>query len=247
LLSWLYRLAFRGAGTVFFHNEEDRALFVQKRLVEPGQAAVVPGSGVDLGRFRPRPLPGGNDDPVFLYVGRLLSEKGVREFAEASALAKRRLPHARFRILGPKDNSSRGVPVAEIDRWVAEGAVEYLGAATDVVPHIEAADCVVLPSYREGLPKVLLEAGAMARPVIAADVPGCRQAVLHSETGFLCEPRSGPALASAMIEFARLSPADRTALGLRGRRHVEERFSDDEVAASYLSAIRRVCDAVPVG
>src|SRR4030095_8489862 len=109
--------------------------------------------------------------------------KGVGEFVEAARMLKTEFPKSRFRILGPVDEGKRGVPAAEIDRWKAEGVVEYLGTAPDVRPHIDAADCVVLPSYREGMPRVLLEAAAMGRPLIGADVPGCRQIVREGETG----------------------------------------------------------------
>jgi len=201
LVPTLYRVALRRSQRVFFHNPEDRALFQQRGLVKREQAEVIPGSGVDLQRFVATPLPGNVGHFTFLFIGRLLWEKGVGEFVEAARSIKAQFPDARFQVLGPTDDGKRGVPAAELDRWKTEGIVEYLGTTPDVRPFIGAADCVVLPSYREGMPRVLLEAAAMARPIIGADVPGCRQIVREGETGFLAEVRSSASLADRMADM----------------------------------------------
>ena len=233
----LYRLALRRSARVFFHNEEDLQLFVGCGLVKAEQAVVIPGSGVDLNRFAVTPLPGGAENPTFLFIGRLLWEKGVGEFVEAARRVKERAPAARFRILGPTDEGKRGVPKIELQRWIGEGAVEYLGTAADVRPCIQAADCVVLPSYREGMPRVLLEAAAMGRPLIGADVPGCRQIVDDGVTGFRCAVRSDSSLADAMMKIAELSPDERRQVGARARGVVEERFSEERVNSAYVDAL----------
>ena len=155
-------------------------------------------------------------------------------------MAREKHPAAKFQILGPTDAGKRGVPAADLAKWESEGIVELLGTAPDVRPFIEAADCVVLPSYREGMPRVLLEAGAMGRPVIAADVPGCRQIVRHGETGFLAEARSGKVLANKMIEMIGLKPSERARMGQRAREIVENEFSDELVDRAYLKALASI-------
>jgi glycosyltransferase involved in cell wall biosynthesis len=240
LVPYLYRVAFKGSKQVFFHNEDDRGLFVRKGIVAPRKTAVIPGSGVDLTRFQAKPLPGRDDAVTFLFIGRLLWEKGVGEFVEAADLVKRRAPAARFQILGPVDEGKRGVPASELSRWLSAGVVEYLGTASDVRPFIEAADCVVLPSYREGMPRVLLEAGAMARPIIGADVPGCRQIVREGVTGFLAEARSGEAVAAKMLELIGLGAAARSEMGLRVRQVVEHEFDETLVERAYVRALASI-------
>ncbi len=168
----LYRLAFGRAHVVVFQNEDDRGEFLAARLVEPARTLRVPGSGVDLDRFTPVPLPPGTA-PVFLFIGRVLGDKGVREYVDAARRIRRHSPQAVFRILGSvsADNPT-AIPAEEVRSWVDESLVELLGTTDDVRPAIAAAHGIVLPSYREGVPRVLLEAAAMARPCIATDVPG---------------------------------------------------------------------------
>lgn len=240
LVSLLYRLSLKRSEAVFFHNPDDRDLFVERRLVDPGRASIIPGSGVDLGKFAPIPLPGGTEDPAFLFVGRLLWEKGAGEFAEAAAAIKALYPRAQFRMIGALADGERAVPRATLDSWVADGSVDYLGTCEDIRPHIAAADCIVLPSYREGLPRAILEGAAMGRPAIAADVPGCRHAIVDGETGFLCEARSGAALTRAIARMIALSPDERSAMGVRARVHAEEHLGVERVCQRYLTVLSRI-------
>jgi glycosyltransferase involved in cell wall biosynthesis len=239
IVSSLYRIAFRRSATIFFQNEEDRALFLAKRLVTPAQARLLPGSGVDLERFRP--AAGGGADGArftFLLVARLLWDKGVAEYVEAARRVRAERPQARFQLLGFLDVANRtAVPRAEVESWVAEGAIDYLGEADDVRPHLAAADCIVLPSYREGLPRTLLEAAAMAKPLIATDVPGCRHVVTDGLNGLLCAPRDAGSLAAAMIAMIDAPPAQRAQWGRAGRARVEKEFDERFAAARYLEAI----------
>jgi glycosyltransferase involved in cell wall biosynthesis len=240
LVSSLYRLSLRNSEAVFFHNPDDRDLFVSRRLVRPDRASVIPGSGVDLELFRPAPFPDNGQGPTFLFVGRLLREKGAGEFAEAARAVKRAYPEARFRMLGGFADGSRAVPRGVVDEWQSDGSIEHLGTCSDVRPHIAAADCVVLPSYREGLPRVLIEAAAMARPAIASDVPGCRHVVVDGVTGFLCASRSSEAVAEAMIRMIRKSSTERESMGRRARAHAEEHFGVERVWTEYLSVLTRI-------
>jgi glycosyltransferase involved in cell wall biosynthesis len=231
----LYKRALRRSKTVFFQNDEDRRLFLDLGIVRAHQARLLPGSGIDLDAFCPVEAGGG---PDFLFVGRLLWDKGVREFVDAARLARLQRPELRFGMLGFVDSPNRtAVSQAELQAWVDEGLVDYLGAQEDVRPHLAAAGCIVLPSYREGLPRSLLEGAAMEKPLIAADVPGCRDVVTHGENGLLCAARDPRALADAMLSIADMSADERVAMGKRGRAIVEQKFDQRIVITRYLEAI----------
>ncbi|MGE5722343.1 MAG: glycosyltransferase family 4 protein, partial [Sphingomonadales bacterium] len=199
---------------------------------------LLPGSGIDLDRFRPADAPRAAGGFAFLFVGRLLWDKGVREFVDAARRVRAVRPEARFRMLGFVDAPNRSaVAQSDVDRWVAEGLIEYLPACEDVRPHVAAADCVVLPSYREGLPRTLLEGAAMAKPLIATDVPGCRDVVEDGVTGLLCAVRDEASLADAMLRMMALEPEQRARMGGAGRSKAEAEFDHRLVVESYLQAI----------
>jgi len=235
----LYKAALGRSATIFFQNRDDRDLFVADGLVEARQARLLPGSGIDLDRFRPAAyLPAYAGACTFLMIARLVWDKGVGEYIEAARRVRAQCPEARFQILGFMDMSKRtAVTPPEVEGWVAEGLIEYLGQTEDVRNFIAAADCVVLPSYREGLPRTLLEAAAMAKPVITTDVPGCRDVVDEGVTGFLCAVRDAASLAAAMMKMARLSPKERRVLGTAGRAKVEAQFDEKIVIERYFAAI----------
>ena len=234
----LYRAALRGSLRVFFQNRDDLNLFRRSGTVTEQQSRLVPGSGIDLSKFDVHAQ--ADAAPLtFLFIGRLLRDKGIREYFEAARLLRRERPGARFQILGDLDLANRtAVSSAELDSWIAEGSVEHLGYAKDVRPSIAAATAVVLPSYREGMPRTLLEAGAMGKPLVATDVPGCREIVEEGVTGTLCRARDAQSLAAAMDRVASMSVEQRRALGQAARRRVEERFSEEQVIGAYLEAMR---------
>lgn len=234
----LYGIALRRSRTVFFQNDEDRRLFLARRIVRPEQAGLLPGSGVDVQRFRPAEPHRERDSCTFLFVGRLLWDKGIGEFVEAARLVRARLPGARFQLLGFLDVPNRtAVGRSDVDGWAAEGLIEYLGAQGDVRPFVAAADCIVLPSYREGLPRSLLEGAAMGKPLIASDVPGCRDVVEHRANGLLCAVRDPGSLADAMMLMAEMPHQRRAEMGALGRKTVEQRFDQQIVIGLYLAAI----------
>jgi glycosyltransferase involved in cell wall biosynthesis len=238
IVSVLYRIAFHRSATVFFQNEEDRDLFLIGKLVTPRQARLLPGSGVDLERFRPVPQKRDEGSFTFLLIARLLWDKGVGEYVEAARRVRAACRGARFQLLGFLDAENRtAVPASEVDTWVKEGIVDYLGEAEDVRPFIAAADCIVLPSYREGLPRTLLEAAAMAKPLIATDVPGCRHAVEAGVNGLLCVARDSTSLAEAMSEMLNAPPSVREGWGRAGRARIEREFDEKIVIGHYLHAI----------
>jgi glycosyltransferase involved in cell wall biosynthesis len=235
----LYRLALLRSATVFFQNRDDRALFVDQKLVARERTALLPGSGIDLTRFLPVPMnarPSG--DLRFLLIGRVLWDKGLAEFVAAARQVRARHPRIRFQILGFLDAANQtAVPRSEVDRWVAEEGIDYLGTTDDVRPFIADADCVVLPSYREGTPRTLLEAAALGRPLIATDVPGCREVVDNGSNGLLCTVRDGDDLARCMLEMIAASPEERAEMGAFSRAKVEREFDEEIVIARYLAAI----------
>jgi glycosyltransferase involved in cell wall biosynthesis len=186
-------------------------------------------------------MPTDNNGLTFLFIGRLLGDKGVREFAEAARLIRVERPGWRFQLLGDIDPGNRsGIGADEIRRWVDEGAVEHLGYSEDIRPHIARASAIVLPSYREGLPRSLLEGAAMARPLIASDVPGNRQLVEHGVNGLLCEARDSKSLADAMLKFGSIPPDRRAQMGTAGRALVEREYGVERVIAAYLGALTQL-------
>ncbi|MBA3666247.1 MAG: glycosyltransferase family 4 protein [Sphingomonas sp.] len=237
-ISHLYRVAFNRAATVFFQNPDDRDLFLTRKIVRPEQVRLLPGSGIDLDRFRPIEVDPGAE-PVFLFIGRLIADKGVREFVEAAGQVRQTHPGARFQLLGAIDPGNRtSVTPTELERWVRLGTVEHLGQMDDVRPAIAAASAVVLPSYREGLPRSLLEGGAMGRPLIATDVPGNRELVEEGLTGMSCRPRDASSLAEAVRRFLDLEAVGRRALGQAALERVRGRFGERKVIDAYLGALK---------
>ncbi|MDR5757850.1 glycosyltransferase family 4 protein [Caballeronia sp. LZ035] len=237
----LYRLAFRFPREIWFLNQDDHAAFMQERLLaHPDRARRLHGEGVDLDDFAFTPPPA-REDFVFILIGRLLWDKGVAEYVEAARRLKARFAHVRFQLLGPVgvDNPS-AISRTDVAQWEAENIVEYLGEAHDVRPFIAAADCVVLPSYREGVPRTLMEASAMGRPIVATDVPGCREVVEHGVTGLLCEVKSADSLTQALERMLTLPAAERAAMAQRGRAKVAREFDEKNVVERYKGTIHAI-------
>ncbi|MGC9419095.1 MAG: glycosyltransferase family 4 protein [Rhodovulum sp.] len=235
----LYRSAFGPLPVIFFQNQDDRALFLARRLVKEEQARLLPGSGIDLDHFAPVPLPG-TGEVRFLMIARLLRDKGVMEYVEAARLLQAGTAPVRFQLLGPLGAQNRTAISPEmVADWQRDGIIEYLGESRDVRREIAAADCVVLPSYREGAPRTLIEAAAMARPLIATDVPGCRAVVEDGVTGFLCEVQSAESLAAACRRMAAADHRCRAEMGQAGRAKMEREFDQKLVVAAYREALKQ--------
>ncbi|RDU96053.1 glycosyltransferase family 4 protein [Trinickia dinghuensis] len=230
----LYRFAFRFPREVWFLNRDDHTAFLDERLLaHPERAKLLHGEGVDIDHFGLTPLPR-SEHVTFVLIGRLLWDKGVGEYVEAARILRARHPQARFQLLGPVgvDNPS-AIAQADIDGWTGEGLVEYLGEAHDVRPFIAQADCVVLPSYREGVPRTLMEASAMGRPIVATDVPGCREVVDDGVTGLLCEVKNAQSLAAKLERILNMDEPARREMGLRGRDKVAAEFDEALVIERY--------------
>jgi len=238
LVSVMYRYSLKKSRVVFFQNKTDMMHFVKAKLVREGQCKLVAGSGVDLEKFSPLPMPT-RPETVFLMVARLFKDKGIYEFVEAADGLNQEKRNVVFRLVGPLDCSGNQFAVREeeLALWVREGVIDYRGEVDDVREEMRSADCVVLPSYREGMSKVLMEAAAVARPIIAADVPGCRDIVTEGENGYLCTPRNGDELRKAMCRFLGLSPDARQNMADASRLLAVSRFGEKAVVDAYLNAI----------
>ncbi|MDI4635978.1 MULTISPECIES: glycosyltransferase family 4 protein [Halomonadaceae] len=228
----LYRVALRGTHKVFFQNPDDQTLFRQLKLLSAKTSShVVNGSGVDLVQYAVASQAKG---PVrFLMIARLLGDKGVREYINAAQQVHRTHPQVTFALAGWIDDNPDAVAQQELDDWIAEGTVDYLGCLDDVRPAIAACHVYVLPSYREGTPRTVLEAMAMGRAVITSDAPGCRETVSESVNGYLVPVRDVSRLADAMRRFID-TPELIGAMGRKSREAAEAKYDVDKVNADIL-------------
>jgi len=229
----VYRVALRHPRSrVIFQNRDDMAFFQEQALVRPGQAVLIRGSGVDMAAFAPRPEPEGT--PVILFASRMLWDKGVGEFMGAARRLRERGVEARFVLAGDTDpNNPAGVPADRLASWRACGLAEFRGQCAQMAGVFAEAHVVCLPSYREGLPKVLVEAAACGRAIVATDVPGCREIVQPGVNGLLVPARDEAALADALQQLIE-DPGRRRAMGRAGRRLAVEAFALDRVIAGTL-------------
>lgn len=232
LVRRLYGLANGRAHATFFQNPSDREHFERIRLSTGRRTAVLPGSGVDTTHFAADPL----DRPArsFVMVARLIVEKGVVEFLEAARQARSRRPDLRFALVGPAESDGPGrVPLDHVRSFA--DAVDYHGELTDVRPVLRDSECLVLPSYREGMPRTVLEAAAMGRVSLVSDVEGCRHAVEPGVTGFLFEARSADALTAAILDLAERPAGEIAALSRAATRMAEDRFSERLCIEPYVA------------
>lgn len=231
----LYKVALQRCHRVFYQNPDDQDLFRQLGLQSPNvPSTVVNGSGIDLVHFKSTPLP---DGPAsFLLIARLLGDKGVREYAAAARKIKQEYPEAIFRLVGNIDSNPDAIKQVELDFWVDEGIVEYLGRLDDVRPAIADSSVIVLPSYREGTPRSVLEGMAMGRAVITTDAPGCRETVKEGYNGFLVPVKSADQLAQAMRRFL-TAPSLVSTMGMRSRQMAEDRYDVHKVNRSMFEGM----------
>jgi len=217
---------------VIFQNEDNRQLFVSRRIVPIGKTEVVNGSGVNIDYFSYSPLE--ISQPIrFLCIARLLGEKGLREYVKAAEIVKRKYPQAEFVLIGSEDSSPNGIPIDEVKSWSASGIVNYQGSVLDVRPLIERSHIFVLPSYHEGLPRSTIEAMSVGRPIITTTAVGCRETVEDGVNGFKVAVADAKALAEKMIWFIE-HPDKVEVMGLSSRRIVEAKFDVHNVNARML-------------
>lgn len=238
----LYKVSQRSAATIFFQNEEDRSMFIKDIVPGYSRSQRVPGSGVDLARFA---LTNAPDDGVvrFILVARMLYSKGIEQYVDCARMLKKIYGDGcQFGLLGFLDvNNPSAITAQKMAAWSAEGIIEYLGVSDNVELELAKSDCVVLPSYyREGVPKSLLEAGAMGKPIVTTDNVGCRETVDHGINGFICQRQDTESLLLALDKMINLSHAERCEMGKRSRIKMEQEFDEGSVIKSYVSALENI-------
>ncbi len=239
----LYKWSFKNSDKVFFQNHQDMQLFLDRGLLTGDNYELIPGSGINTQYFKPMENSGTHNDFTFLMMARLLKEKGVMEYAKAAEILTAKGLPVRCQLMGnPESSHRRGVRRRHLKSWTREGYIEYLGEIEDVRPTIAGADALVLPSYREGLPKSLLEGASMEKPLIAARVAGCMDVVNDQINGLLCEPRNAVDLADKMEVLLSLTEDERKAMGMQGRKLVQAEFEEHLVIDKYLKAIKEITD-----
>jgi glycosyltransferase involved in cell wall biosynthesis len=233
-----------GSARLILQNDDDRFLFERERLSAPGMIRVIPGSGVDCARFAPRPRARKGDRPRVLLAARMLWDKGIGEYAEAARMLALEGREVDFLLAGTPDKGNpASVPMKALEDWHREGRVVWLGHVDDMAALLETVDLVVLPSYREGLPKGLIEAAACALPIVATDVPGCREVVRHRKTGLLVQPRDAEMLATAIMELLS-DPGLARDLGSEARRVAVASYSDAVIVAQTVAVYSELVEPV---
>lgn len=239
----LYTFAFRFSSWIFFQNNEDRDDFLSAVTIKSSKTSLLPGSGIDVERFRPVKANKG-DKPVFLMIARLLVEKGVYDYIEAIKILKSKGVDAVFQLIGTLDGShSRSIAGSDLEKWISTGLIEYMEHIEDIRPVIAGVDAVVLPSYREGTPRTLLEAGAMGKALIATNVPGCKHVVLDGKNGFLCKLKNPKDLAAKMQLYLSLSGAEKSEMSENARQSIVDRFDQNLVIEQYIYKINQLVEA----
>jgi len=238
IAKFLYKVSQSKADRVFFQNRDDFELFTAQGLVKASKCDILPGSGVDIKRFRPTKKEESNTIR-FLHISRMIWEKGIGEYVEAARTIKAKYPNVEFCLLGFLDVDNPGaISRKQMDEWVEEGVINYLGISDHVDQVITTADCIVLPSYyREGTPKTLLESASSGKPIITTDNVGCRDVVDHGVNGYLCEPRSATDLADKIEMFLNLSVEEKEEMGRKSRSKMKLEFDEKIVIDKYLEVL----------
>lgn len=239
-IMWMYRYSQRKVNKVLFLNPNDAEFFAEHNLIERIKIDRLPGEGVDIQHFHAVPI-SNFVNIKFLFIGRIMSDKGIMEFVAAARKIKKLFSNVCFQILGPTDVDNRtAIRKEQLNSWIEEGVIEYLGQASDVRPFIEQAHCIVLPSYREGIPVSLLEASAMTRAIITTDAPGCKEVIEDGVNGFLCHAKNVDSLYDAIQKFLQLSPELMSEMGQKGRAKVTNEFEHSIVLKKYQQVLSEV-------
>lgn len=254
LVQKLYKTALKNIQQVWFLNETDLDFFLEKQLINPKQAKILPGEGIDCQLFSPNQnfafqeslesfqpnQTNHNDNFTFLLIARLLKDKGIYEYVEAAKQIKQTMPNVVFKLIGPADvDNPTAISALEAKSWQH---IEYLGEQHDIKAHINDADCIVLPSYREGLSRTLLEAASMAKPLIASNVAGCKDLIDDGENGFLCQPKDVQSLCESMQKILQQNKMQLNTMGEYGRKKVLAQFSIEKIIAAYEEVIEKLRD-----
>jgi glycosyltransferase involved in cell wall biosynthesis len=241
LVKFLYKFSQKKAEKIFFQNESDRSRFINQEIVTRDITECLPGSGVDLNYFS---VDGNykNTNIKFILIARMLYEKGVLEYVNAARRIKILYPSVEFFLLGPADvDNPSAISLSIIDSWIEKGDINYLGSVRDVRGHLSNVDCVVLPSYyAEGVPRSLLEAGAMGKVIVTTDSVGCRDTVDDGVNGFLCAPKNVEDLINKLEKVIKMTHEERVDMGLKGREKMEKEFDESIVIDKYIKTIKNI-------
>jgi len=227
----LYKFALKGSSAVIFQNNDNKDIFIEQKIITRRQAHRIYGSGVDVKEYSIKSLP--DSPPTFLLIARLLGDKGIREYVNAARFVKSEYPKVNFNLLGPVDTSPDRINLTEVNDWEEEGVINYLGETDNVLPYLSQCHVYTLPSYHEGLPRTVLEAMAISRPILTTDVAGCRDTVLPNQNGLLVPAKNSEALATAMIWFIE-NPNQWVAMGEKSRELVCQFFDVDKVNSNLI-------------
>jgi glycosyltransferase involved in cell wall biosynthesis len=240
----IYRSALQKTKKVFFQNFDDMNLFLEKKFVTKEIAERVPGSGVDYEKFLPKISVKTNEENfTFLFIGRLIKDKGIFEFVEAARTIRKKYPNVIFNVIGPfwhQNLKSNTITKSDLQNWIVEGIIDYQGEKKDIRKSIAEADCIVLPSYREGTSNILLEAASMEKPIITTNTTGCKETVDDEITGFLCKVKDANDVAVKMEKMYLLSEEARKSMGKKGREKIIKEFDKQIVINAYLKAIDEI-------
>ncbi|HEY5464511.1 MAG TPA: glycosyltransferase family 4 protein [Hanamia sp.] len=241
---YIYRFALQKTKKVFFQNFDDMNSFLEKKFVTKDIAERIPGSGVDYQKFAPINFESRtNDSFIFLFIGRLIKDKGIFEFVDAARIIRKEYPNVIFNVIGPfwhQNLKSNTITKTDLQNWITERIIDYQGEKEDVRKFIAEADCIVLPSYREGASNILLEAASMEKPIITTNTIGCKEIVDDGVTGFLCNVRDSIDLAKKMEKMLLLSSEQRDSMGKKARQKIIKEFDKQIVIKAYLNAINEV-------
>lgn len=240
---FIYRFALGKTRTVFFQNYDDMNSFLKNKFVKKEIAKRIPGSGVDYNKFSPIVTNHNENYFTFLFIGRLIKDKGIFEFAEAARNLKKKYPQVLFNVIGPfwhQNLKSNTISKNDLQNWIVEGIIDYQGEKKDIRKYIAHADCVVLPSYREGTSNILLEAASMEKPIVTTNTTGCKETVEDGVTGYLCKIKDSKDLAAKMEKMYLLSAEQRSVMGKKGREKMIKEFDKNIVIYHYLDAIDEI-------
>ena len=238
--TFFYKFTFKYSHLVFFQNQDDQQFFKDLNIISRDNTKLVSGSGVDLLKFKPIKNKK-TENTNILFIGRIIADKGIYELIDAAKIIKKEYSNVTFILMGMLGVKNRtSISKSEVYNWVNEGLIEFVPFKDDIRMVLGDSDLVVLPSYREGTPKTLIEAASMAKPLIATDVPGCREVVIHEVNGFLCQVKNPVSLAAAIKKFIELDYSCKIEMGLKSRELAEQKFDINKVNNSYINELNKI-------
>ena len=237
---FFYKFTFKYSHLVFFQNPDDQQFFKDLKIISRNNTKLISGSGVDLLRFSPKKNKKRSEIKI-LFIGRIIADKGIKELIDAAKIIKKEFSNVAFILMGMVGvNNKTSISQSEIDNWVQKGIIEFIPFKDDIRGVLGDSDLVVLPSYREGTPKTLIEAASMAKPLIATDVPGCREVVNDGVNGFLCQVKNSISLSNQIKRFIKLDYSTKIEMGLKSRQLAVEKFDIVKVNNCYINEIKQI-------